>query len=84
MIAEAHEARQLIVANPTQSLNAIGIANKRCRTRLGKLAVLACMAPDIVTAILEGRQPATLTAKALTRIDLPLAWDAQRSALGFG
>ncbi len=83
LIAEAHEARQLIMADPTQSLNAIGAAHKRCRTRLGKLAALACMAPDIVTAILEGRQPATLTAKMLARIELPLAWDAQRAVLGF-
>jgi len=46
---------------------------------------LAFLAPDVVTAILEGRQPAHLTAARLTRLyDLPLDWAEQRRALGFG
>ena len=53
------------------------------RTRLGKLALLGCLAPDIVTAIVEGRQPATLTAAALLAAELPLCWSAQRQLLGF-
>lgn len=55
----------------------------RCRTRLGKLAALGCLASDIVTAIVEGRQPASLTARALQDIELPLAWADQRELLGF-
>jgi hypothetical protein len=51
--------------------------------RLGKLAALACLVPDIVTAIVEGRQPASLTACTLRDIDLPLAWPDQRALLGF-
>jgi site-specific DNA recombinase len=50
-------------------------------TRLLRLTFLA---PDIVRAILDGDQPATLTAKRLiadTR--LPLAWTEQRCRLGF-
>ena len=44
---------------------------------------LTCLAPDIVAAILEGRQPAELTTKTLTiGIELPLAWDEQRRVLG--
>lgn len=54
-----------------------------CRTRLGKLAALACLAPDIITAIVEGRQPASLTARTLQDIDLPLAWIDQWALLGF-
>lgn len=34
-------------------------------------------------AIVEGRQPATLTAKSLSAIDLPIHWQEQRRALGF-
>jgi site-specific DNA recombinase len=45
---------------------------------------LSCLAPHIVTAIVEGRQPATLTARTLQKIDLPLAWSGQRALLGFG
>lgn len=84
LMAEAHQARQLILANPDRSIAAIAADKGRCRTRLGKLATLACMAPDIVTAIVEGRQPPTLTARTLQEIDLPLAWPDQRALLAFG
>jgi site-specific DNA recombinase len=50
-------------------------------TRLFRLTVLA---PDIVTAIISGRQPPELTARRLmddTR--LPLDWNEQRRCLGF-
>ncbi len=45
---------------------------------------LALLAPDIVEAILAGRQPVELTAKRLKRIgDLPASWAEQRRLLGF-
>ena len=83
LIAEAHAARQLILANPAVSIAIIAASNNRCRTRLGKLAALACIAPDIVTAIVEGRQPPALTATTLLAAELPLCWKAQRATLGF-
>jgi hypothetical protein len=50
-------------------------------TRLVRLAFLA---PDIVTAILVGKQPAGLTAnKLMADTRLPLDWRDQRGALGF-
>jgi hypothetical protein len=37
---------------------------------------------EIVESIVEGRQPTTLTAEALTRrIELPLSWCSQRTTL---
>ncbi|MDT0507008.1 recombinase family protein [Novosphingobium sp. MMS21-SN21R] len=83
LLADAHQARKLILAHPGQSIAATASLHGRCRTRLGKLAGLACLAPDIVTAIVEGRQPATLTARTLQTIALPHAWDQQRALLGF-
>lgn len=83
LIAEAHAARKIILAAPEQSIASIAASHGRCRTRLGKLAALACLAPDIVTAIVEGRQPASITARTLQKIDLPLAWPDQRALLGF-
>ena len=45
---------------------------------------LAFLAPDIVKAILEGRQPPELTAFHLKRVrTLPLSWDEQCKVLGF-
>ena len=83
LVAEAHEARKLVLAEPDKSIASIAAVNGRCRTRLGKLVGLSCIAPDIVTAIVEGRQPATLTARSLMDIELPLAWADQRVLLGF-
>jgi len=48
------------------------------------LVRISFLAPDIVAAILEGRQPGTLTRHKLARMtDLPLEWDEQRRTLGF-
>ena len=50
-------------------------------TRLVRLSYLA---PDITQAILDGRQPSHLTAdKLLAHSRLPLAWQHQRTLLGF-
>ena len=50
-------------------------------TRLVRLNYLA---PDIIQAILDGRQPRDLTAdKLVAHSRLPLAWHDQRTALGF-
>lgn len=84
LVAEARHSRQLLLASPDQTIVAIAARHGRCRTRMGKLAALSCLAPDIVTAIVEGRQPATLTARTLQDIELPLAWSEQRALLGFG
>ena len=83
LTAEAHHARQLILANPEQSIAGIAASHGRCRTRLGKLAALACLASDILTAIVEGRPPPTLTARSLQDVDLPHSWSDQRALLGF-
>lgn len=81
LLAEAHAARQLVLGQPERSIAAIATTHGRCRTRLGKMVALSCLAPDIVTAIIEGRQPTTLTARALASMDLPLAWSEQRQLL---
>ena len=45
---------------------------------------LAFLAPRIVTAILEGRQPTDLNLKRLMyRTELSINWNAQRQQLGF-
>jgi site-specific DNA recombinase len=45
---------------------------------------LAFLAPEIVDTIINGTQPADLTAtKLVRRIDLALDWNAQKRQLGF-
>jgi site-specific DNA recombinase len=82
LVAEANAARRLVEQHPQQSLASIAAAASRCRTRLGKLVALSCLAPDIVVAIVEGRQPAMLTARALLTSELPFAWPDQRMMFG--
>jgi hypothetical protein len=46
---------------------------------------LAFLSPEIIEAIMEGRQPPELTIISLARrIDIPLLWSAQQKVLGFG
>ncbi len=60
---------------------------QRCgvdRTDVGRMIPFAFLAPDIVEAILNGRQPVELTAARLRRVrDLPVSWVEQRRLLEF-
>ena len=50
----------------------------------GRIVRLAYLAPDIVEAIIDGKQPVNLTASKLAKLrDLPIEWPEQRSILGF-
>ena len=84
LVAEAFAARRLVEDRTGMSLAAIAAGQGKCRTRMGRMLRLSCLAPDIVTTIVEGRQPAALTVQSLSQIDLPLDWQAQRNALGLG
>jgi site-specific DNA recombinase len=55
------------------------------RLGMASLVRLSYLAPDIVRALLEGRQPIELTPTRLLRLskDLPHTWIEQRSFLGF-
>ncbi|WP_423140762.1 recombinase family protein [Parablastomonas sp. CN1-191] len=83
LIAEACAAGEALKAHPDQSIAEIAKRAGSCRTRLAQLVALSCLAPDIVIAILEGRQPPSLKARDLLACELPLAWSEQRAALGF-
>ena len=55
----------------------------RCRNRLAKYLAVFSLAPDIVAAILHGRQPLGFSVTQLLQADLPLCWQQQRVVLGF-
>ena len=84
LIAESRTIMTQITKNPGRSIPALATEQGRCRVRMMKVAKLACLAPDIVTAIIEGRQPTKLTPSKLLSADLPLAWAEQKRVLGFG
>ena len=59
-------------------------SEKLHRSYYSQILRLAYLAPDITAAILDGHQPAGLTATMLLENShLPLSWQEQRTALGF-
>ncbi len=79
LIVHAHAARKTLVERKPGPM-----VSGYSDGHLGKLLRLSYLAPDIVTAIVEGNQPANLTGRRLLRAgNLPLAWAEQRRLFGF-
>ncbi len=83
LIAESRAIMAQIGTNPDKSIPTLAAEQGRCRVRMMKVAKLVCLDPQIVTAIVEGRQPLKLSPGRLLAADLPLAWADQRRVLGF-
>lgn len=83
LMSEIYQARELVLLHADKTVSAIARLEGRCRVRLDRLLNLACLAPDIVVAILEGRQPLGVSNTSQLRIRLPLDWAEQRTMLGF-
>ena len=73
-----------IMGGEIKSITELAKRDGADRTDIGRAIPFAYLAPDIVEAILDGRQPAELTAARLKRVrDLPVSWAEQRQVLGF-
>jgi site-specific DNA recombinase len=75
--------RQLALANPDKTISGLAKMSGRCRNRLANCLAVSSLAPDIVAAILQGRQPLGFSTTQLLQADLPLSWQEQRVVLGF-
>ena len=76
--------RDRLERNPDLTLQRIAEAEGVSPSYATRALRLAYLAPDIVTAILDGRQPPGLTANMLMKnTRLPFRWKAQRKRLGF-
>jgi site-specific DNA recombinase len=81
-VARAHRWFDEISTGKASALAEIAASEGLAVRYVGRLIRLAFLAPEIVESIVEGRQPTTLTAEALTRrIELPLSWYSQKTAL---
>ena len=79
LLAHASAAREAVVTGTSDPL--VSHYSKR---HFWQLLRLNWLAPDIVTAIVEGRQPPSLTGRRLLRAaDVPLSWEEQRRYFGF-
>ena len=84
LLIRAHSLARRMATNPSVTLEEAGAAEDMGAPYAARLMRLNFLAPVIVVAILNGRQPAALTAnKLMADTRLPLAWTEQRKALGF-
>ncbi len=84
-LARAHDFRERLMRNPHLSAHDIARAEGVSAAYIYATLKLAWLAPDIVDAIVNGRQPPRLTATELFRLSghLPLGWPQQRTLIGF-
>ena len=81
-VARAHRWFDELSTGKASSLADIAAHEGLAVRYVGRLIRLAFLAPDIVESIVEGRQPTSLTAEAVTRhIEIPLEWHSQRTML---
>ena len=80
-VARAHVWYERLLSGQGTSLTAIAREHGMTPRYVGRLLRCAFLAPEIVEAILQGRQPPQLTLARLCR-NLPLDWTEQHRALG--
>ena len=79
LVAQGFAAREYLVAG--KYAKQVGAYDRKHLLRLARVSWLA---PDIISAILEGKHPIQLTARHLLRCaDVPMDWQQQRMFLGF-
>jgi len=79
-VVRAHRWRQMLESGEYASSAELAKAQKINDSYLSRMLRLTLIAPDIIEAILAGRQPSTLQLDQLLK-PLPAAWDRQRSEL---
>ena len=84
VIARGHAWLAELVKGEVPSIPAIAARDRVTPAYVSRLIDTALLAPDIVEAILDGRQPVELTAQRLMQHrSLALDWNHQRRELGF-
>jgi hypothetical protein len=85
IIVRAHDFHERLIRNPDLTVPAIARHEQLTIGYLSRLLRLPSLAPDIVTAIINGKHPPQLSAKRLMRLalKLPTDWAEQRNFLGF-
>jgi DNA invertase Pin-like site-specific DNA recombinase len=82
-IAQGHRWFEALRSGTVPSIADLARRHGVHQADVSRVLPLAFLAPDIVEAILEGRQPVELTASRLKRTRLPHCWAGQRRALDF-
>ena len=82
-VAKAWKWRRMLDRKEALSFAEIIVREKIGATYAARIYDLSLLAPDIVEAILDGRQPVGLSLREFAK-GIPLAWEEQRVKFGFG
>ena len=85
IVARAHDIQERLMHTNGLTLHAIASQEHVTPGYVSRLLRLSSLAPDVITAIVNGKNPRQLTAKKLMRLalEIPVDWTAQRKLLGF-
>jgi hypothetical protein len=83
-LTKAYKLQQKMNKNPAETIGSLARKENLTRAYLGRLLRLNLLAPDIVEAILAGRQPKDLRLIDFMRKEIPIIWDEQKEKFGFG
>ncbi len=81
-LAKAHRWRMQLDIGQVSSMDEIAQREKVRVSYVGRMMDLTLLAPDIIKAILNGRQPRGLSLREF-RSPIPLEWGEQRRKFGF-
>lgn len=82
MLVKAHRWRRRIESGKARSITDLAGQENVTVPYVTRILALTGLAPDIVMAILDGRQPRGLSANAMLG-NVPEVWDEQRRLWGF-
>ncbi|SIN67164.1 Site-specific DNA recombinase [Parasphingorhabdus marina DSM 22363] len=78
LVAHAFAAQDILIRGKPSSM-----ISEYSQRHIQQLARISYLAPDIISAIVDGTQPIDLTGRKILRIgNVPLCWKAQRELLG--
>jgi hypothetical protein len=84
-VARARIWFERLASGQVKSVSQLADSEGLHKRYMRRVLTLAFLAPEIVEAIVESRQPINLTAqKLLNRIDLPIDWKEQKRVVGLG
>ena len=82
-IVRAYKWEDMLEEGAAKSITDIARKENMDRGYVSSVMRLTALAPDIITAILNGRQPQALQLSSVIRTSLPYYWEEQREMLGF-
>ena len=81
-LARAFHWQELLDAGTYSSISDLAVALNVDRCYVRRILNLACLAPEIVEAIVAGREPSGLSLEKLVK-GMPMPWEEQRERFGF-